>query len=59
MHISDDWGYCDCPCHTPHLDMHIDHCIPCCSACPHCGRNITGSLNAHIREEHKAVPAAS
>lgn len=36
---------CDCPCHHGEL---LDHCVPCCMCCPHCGR----SIKTELYQEH-------
>ncbi len=39
--------FCSCSCHD-HPDL-VNHCVPCCYACPHCGRNVTfGFKDQHL-----------
>jgi hypothetical protein len=40
-----DLYICDCECHEPHSGMM--HCVPCCTVCPHCRRNVT-NLKWHL-----------
>jgi hypothetical protein len=52
---SGGWQECHCVCHSS--EGAALHCMPCCSPCSFCCKNITGDLEAHIREEHSgAVP---
>jgi len=51
----DTGDICNCECHKPGVMMM--HCMPCCNACPSCGKNIkTGAFESHLREcdpDHK------
>lgn len=40
---------CRCPCHNS--GGHMKHCMPCCTECPYCRRNIImTAYQAHIEE---------
>lgn len=41
---------CRCRCHGP-FGEHIKHCIPCCTQCDICGRNIKFGYRNH-REKY-------
>jgi hypothetical protein len=46
-----DLNECRCDCHTDGGLIQTQHCGPCCSKCPHCGKRVL-SLDLHVREAH-------
>lgn len=49
------WNECRCHCHDELSGHTVEHAMPCCSQCPHCGLNITGNIESHIAIEHPDV----
>ena len=48
---------CDCPCHR---GVPLLHPIPCCRACPECGRRfLPAALAAHLASAHPGCAAAT
>lgn len=38
---------CNCECHS---SEHVMHCVPCCSPCSYCGKNIRYSPEQHEKQ---------
>jgi hypothetical protein len=50
---------CHCICHGENGEIIANHCVPCCSECPHCGERIVmGFMESHIKESHPANDAS-
>lgn len=48
------WSECHCVCHNYNDDgeFRANHILPCCAWCKMCGRNISGVMEAHVRDMH-------
>ena len=46
---------CICPCHSNPEMKHCDNlsCMPCCTECKHCNKNIVfGKMKRHLLDDH-------